>query len=438
MGMSASQMRYCLIAGRKSDVEYQGQQINQQRTTLATVSSSYNSQLLNMTVPTPPSTSDYTQTNYSFTQSGVTCDITSAQAETEDYYVTSNGNVYNTQGAQTFASTPNFQLQYSTGTDTNGNLIYANANTLNATTLAALSDTVSWRYTEDSTATPPAYAALQSGYSWALIQNANKDTTITPSLAKGAEGYEAGTYVINYTQAGTADQGRLVGTKSITSTGSDATGYTYHLNTASGQTTALTPVNDLDNTSSANYQALSVIYEDCLDGNANNLSSMNNQFYTYSSGGKAYYLTAEELATLNRGTGATSDINSYYVYVDAATTTSKKMGGANVTWSESGRMDSFTTTDANNNEVTYSLSVATTTNDDSYNDAYQEYEYQKGVYDQEVQEINAKLSIVEQQDRTLELKLKDLDTQQEALSTEMDSVKKVIDKNIENSFKTFA
>jgi len=42
------------------------------------------------------------------------------------------------------------------------------------------------------------------------------------------------------------------------------------------------------------------------------------------------------------------------------------------------------------------------------------------------------------QDRVLELELKNLDTQQKEVQTEIDSVKKVIDKNIEMTFKTFA
>jgi hypothetical protein len=41
-------------------------------------------------------------------------------------------------------------------------------------------------------------------------------------------------------------------------------------------------------------------------------------------------------------------------------------------------------------------------------------------------------------DRTLELELKDLDTQHNETQTEIDAVKKVIDKNIEMTFKTFA
>ena len=52
-------------------------------------------------------------------------------------------------------------------------------------------------------------------------------------------------------------------------------------------------------------------------------------------------------------------------------------------------------------------------------------------------EIKEKTQELQETDRTLELRLKQLDTEQEALQTELDSVKKVIDKNIDNVFKTF-
>ncbi|HIS74966.1 TPA: hypothetical protein IAA86_08115, partial [Candidatus Galligastranaerophilus intestinavium] len=50
----------------------------------------------------------------------------------------------------------------------------------------------------------------------------------------------------------------------------------------------------------------------------------------------------------------------------------------------------------------------------------------------------ARTEIIQQQDRTLELRLKQLDTEQEALKTEMDAVQEVIQKNVESTFKTFA
>ena len=65
MGMAASQARYLSLQARQSNLEYQGQQINQERSILSQqVTSLYNS-LLAMTVPTPPSTSDFTKIVYS-------------------------------------------------------------------------------------------------------------------------------------------------------------------------------------------------------------------------------------------------------------------------------------------------------------------------------------------------------------------------------------
>ena len=52
--------------------------------------------------------------------------------------------------------------------------------------------------------------------------------------------------------------------------------------------------------------------------------------------------------------------------------------------------------------------------------------------------INAKSSIIHAQDRELELKLKQLDTEHNAIQTEIETVQSVCKKNVEDSFKTFA
>ena len=64
-------------------------------------------------------------------------------------------------------------------------------------------------------------------------------------------------------------------------------------------------------------------------------------------------------------------------------------------------------------------------------------DYEKQVYEKHVQDINAKTEQIQTEDRTLELRLKALDTEQNALQTEMDAVHKIISKNIESTFKTF-
>ena len=65
------------------------------------------------------------------------------------------------------------------------------------------------------------------------------------------------------------------------------------------------------------------------------------------------------------------------------------------------------------------------------------YYYEQDVYDKNIADINAKTEIIQAQDRTLELRLEQLNTEQSALQNEMEAVKKVVDKNIESGFKTF-
>lgn len=76
MGMAASQARFLSLIARKSNQEFEGQQINQQRTTLGNQSAAYNNQLLSLKVPAPPSTLDYAQTNYNLVMNGKKCSIT--------------------------------------------------------------------------------------------------------------------------------------------------------------------------------------------------------------------------------------------------------------------------------------------------------------------------------------------------------------------------
>lgn len=66
MGMAASQARYLGLTARKTNVEYEGQQINQARTALANQSANTFNDLLALEVPTAPSTQDYTELIYSY------------------------------------------------------------------------------------------------------------------------------------------------------------------------------------------------------------------------------------------------------------------------------------------------------------------------------------------------------------------------------------
>lgn len=56
----------------------------------------------------------------------------------------------------------------------------------------------------------------------------------------------------------------------------------------------------------------------------------------------------------------------------------------------------------------------------------------------EAVKIQLRINSLQRLDQTLELQLRRVDTQQNAIATELDAVKKVIDKNIDLTFKIFA
>lgn len=52
--------------------------------------------------------------------------------------------------------------------------------------------------------------------------------------------------------------------------------------------------------------------------------------------------------------------------------------------------------------------------------------------------IQARIAAIQTLDKSLEMNLRRVDTQRQAVQTEIEAVQKVIQKNIEGSFKTFA
>lgn len=348
MGMSASQMRYCMLSGKKSDVEFQGQQINQQRTTLATETSAYNNQLLNLTVPTPPSPGEYVKTTYSFnSHAGEVCTITG--------------------------------LQYNSGD--------------------------------------------------------------VPTQG----GTQPGRWTVNYTTTGVGDEGKIFAMPTVT--------FANGIYTIGGNELTLVDLDSLVNggavatqEDTADYAALLKICQDTgilrNPPPANTAitnptpAQVNGQFYKYFSDGVTKYILASSITDIPAGGSETN--YTYYVDTKATVTNPQQLNNAKIYFSESNRPDSVEITDDDGNKITYTLSVKNQNDDKAYNSAMQEYEYQKGLYDKQIENINSKIAMIESQDKKLELKLQDLDTQQKALSTELDSVKKVIDKNIDQSFKAFA
>ena len=285
MGLAASQARFLGLTARKSNVEYEGQQVNQQRTALANESASLYSQLTNLKVPTPPDIINYYTTEYSFKYNDVTY------------------------------------------------------------TMSALP-----------------------------VRNSN------------------GTYSVGLSYDAT-----VANFKELDSmTGIDFT---------NAQTSTL-----------AQYPDLKKFLGDKYDDNTQISMMTSNKNYYYQ-------------------VGTNADAKTYQYFANQVTY-SMVSNNASLKYNQAGEYESITIPELSEEPI----SVSTTTRQDSnaYDLAMNNYQKEYNEYEKVIAAINAKTETIQQQDKTLELRLKQLDTEQEAVQTEMDAVSKVINKNVESTFKTFA
>ena len=142
-------------------------------------------------------------------------------------------------------------------------------------------------------------------------------------------------------------------------------------------------------------------------------------------------------STVYSSTGSSQSFIPSYTVGTAIETDEVKGANARLEQDSSGRYINITLLEEDGTSVTYALTTNTTTDQAAYNDAMNQYNYNKAKYDKSVENINSKIEIIQAEDRSLELRLKQLDTEQDAIQTEMDAVQKVIEKNTESTFKTF-
>lgn len=336
MGMAASQARFLGLTARKTNVEYEGQQINQQRTALSNQSASYYTNLLGMNVPQPPSVQDYTKTIYSFTDGSLTNQLTSLIARADGSYIVSYLRNY-TDNDAIVSSVPSRITRNADGSFKVGD-----------TKLRELG------------------VADENDEYYNSLSDDNKKALLADELAYKEK--------LNKSYSQSGDDNWLVRYVKNESTGAYVPTY-YNESVLSGATY------DETNTSVSYIGA-----------------------YT-----KGASKVSEEIK------GATA-------YMEQDST---------------GRYINITIEDNNKNLTTYALTTSTVTDDEAYKAAMNQYEYDKALYDKDIQEINAKIEIIQTEDKDLEIRLKQLDTEQDAISNELDAVSKVIEKNVESSFKTF-
>ena len=355
MGMAASQARFLSLTARKTNVEYEGQQINQQRTTLSNESSNYYSQLCNMTVPTPPSSEDFTKTTYSFVDGSETNTINSLIAQKNGYYILNYTQSFETEAVVSNGSVVVTRRKEGDNTD----YTYF----VGATPLREMKPNATY----DEVKNDPYLATLEQAEVEDILKLENQYISML------SEKYGMSEWFVKYQK-----------------------------NSSTGSYEPVFYNKD---------QVVNASYSDKTDASLSGIKS-----YVY---GK----TTESREIKNAQARVEQDTSGRYVSVIIYETNA----------------DGTIKTDDNGNEIgtEYSLKAKTECDDNAYNDAVNQYNYNKTVYNQNIQSINAKIEIIQVQDKDLELRLKQLDTEEQAISTELESVKKVISKNVDSSFKTF-
>ena len=337
MGMAASQARYLGLTARKTNTEYEGQQVNQERTALANQSAGLFNQMLALDVPTPPNATDYTKTEYVFT------DYTTSESYTVNSILPNKDSDtytvhYTKKQPEILANKANYKAD---GTGTNRFI-----------------------FTEDDK-NKGVYTIQFAGNSPKTISGPVQAPALTEDFKETDpenENINDDAYYFKFSDT--------------------ATGTEYYILAASGEETAEEMVNRINAAGSLDIYSAESTTRDVMD-----------------------FSNDAILTSAGDGTGR---------------------------WSK------ITFTNADGTLVTCSLTQQTTQDEDAYNAAMETYQAKKDIYEKQVADINAKTTIIQQQDKTLELHLDQLDTEQQAIQTELDAVKKVIDKNIEETFKTFA
>ncbi len=419
MGMAASQARYLGLTARKTNVEYEGQQVNQARTALANQSANTFNELLALEVPTAPSTQDYTTLQYSYEDGSYSEVITSMTELTDDpnynYLVTHYHYSDVFTGVQNNRPNPQVMLGTDAVQGQMANVIY---------------DDVNNTYAVDNQPVE-AYDALNTDQREMYERICQE----YPDLAEVAPSdlfiYTDANDEMHFTTR--TDLENAVANPPVAGAESNEYHLTYEKPTYVGNC-ELQAYNADDPELKAAYEEICKQFP-----NSTFATSPEDEIYTYEYQGRTYFACEQDLRDaaisvpdISKPTENQNPLTQYYA--EDIKTKIERQEKAFIDFDENGRPYSIK---YENSTAVLPLNTETITDEDAYNDAMNQYNYDMQVYEKALADINAKTEQIQEQDRTLELRLRQLDTEQEALQTEMEAVKKVIEKNIESTFKTF-
>lgn len=400
MGMSATQARYLSLIAQQSNLEYQGQQINQERSVLSQqVSELYNS-LLNMQVPTPPSTTEYTKVQYEGSLGATKFSIPANNikpGKEGKYCVTIQEKAY----GDSLSLNKGYSIVSNGSTKLTGN-IYAAAQYNNG----EINPSVLYIYEENG--------SLRQVNEDDYIVNDDGSKTLKEALTVFVPG-EGGT--ITASIAGTETGIKVAG----------ADCYTLQSALSSGAITQEV------------YSGFVNAIRNTFPQDGENAHKPED-FYIFKDSSNTWHFTLIDDVNNQDESAITYDYIPNGEFTEETT-----YNPCGLTFDAgSGRITAVQIPIYNEDKteiISYSevkLEAVSVTDELAYNEAVNKYEYEQYEYDKKQQEINAKTEVIQQQDRNLELKLQRLDTQRQQITTEIEALEKVLQDNIEASYKTFS
>ena len=478
MGMSASQARLIQLEARMSDVEYEGQQINQQRLTLSNKMNEVYTQAMSMEVPTPPSKIDYPVNRY----------VGSLGSN--------NVNVKFNSGGEPIVTAPSKDWYATTSNVKNGTNVdyYVKEHTPTSAELLT-APPGNWRYDFTTTEiidtkTPEEYENLSEDEqkNYVLSKNGNYEKLgpvnhngtctgdelvagqtkggldlspedqfmcdaypgVMGSAAEIVAAFDGAYDTSAMNNFYVMDGGTLRQSNSgdFTSTGQLKSNVTLYDKVGANDPGAIKVTsfeqssNEIDGCTT---KSVAELLNDGGEDAKNAISGLRN----YVAAQEGTVPTDEYLASTYT---ALVDSNGKYTFVKTAemndpnNTTLERISPQYTTNAQILDTAAQLNYDTKGNIVSVTLQDGTVVDliqEDGYDEvaydkAYVEYEREKIKYDQEQNELNKQTSLYQQQDKKLELKLTRLDTERNALNTEIESVKKVIQDSTEKGFKTFS
>ena len=438
MGMAASQARYLGLTARKTNVEYEGQQINQARTALANQSANLWNNMLQLEVPVAPNKVDYTTQQYSFSDGFNEYEIdalqnvnTTIDGENYNYLVTYHYNQDVYKAIQERNTNP--QVQKITTYDM----------TTGKETLKVEKEGDNYKVTDPGTLEQKVFQPCTSADLNELKALAQAGKITIDDISNVQNEY----YKTNL------DDGKT----KVFCRKEDLEAITHEVLQTGDLSLAQTIANDykykLGNSEAERYDANDKVQKAALDQIRHDYPALagvaNDKIWVYDKDGKMCFASENELdACMSSG-----NLNQIYNRYQISSNIDYQNGlnqyyatniKENITTTEYARLDDasgsgrYQNIKLSSSSGTFALNSEERTNDVAYENAMQKYNYDILQYEKRLAEINAKTSKIQVQDRTLELRLRQLDTEQKALTTEMEVVKQVIQKNIEMTFKTFS